>query len=184
MDEALPRVSQLALPRVSQLALPSHIYNIGLLTGQMYLIGAIVAYNYNYPNMIFVCSAIYATTMAHWYKIKSSGIAKTVDMCVVVSGILYISLHESYKFPGNGRKIWNSAILIIIMCYIFNAVILHFQSNGNDVCTQDQYEYFSLSTIPLNSPNIEKMYLYNTVIHTFFLHILPMTIGIYCAINT
>ena len=170
--------------------LPSHISKIGLFTGQIYLVGAIISHVYNYPYMTCVCCAIYGTTMAHWYNMKPSGIAKTVDMITVVLGICEVSFYESYKFFGNGRKIWNSTILISATSYLFNSVIYNFQ-NVSDVeeepveTSTEPYNYFSLRAIPQSDvQKREKMYLYSTIVHTFFLHILPITVGAYCVIKT
>ena len=165
--------------------LPFKYSRIGLITGHMYFIGGIIAHNYNYQNMVIMCSTIYGTTMVHWYNIKSSGIAKTVDMIAVVSGIILVSFHESYKFPGNGRAIWNSTIIVSAVSYLFNATILNFQSDTSNLAIEkheeeQSYNYFSLEPIPPNSPNIEKMYFYTTVIHTFFLHVLPISVCAYC----
>lgn len=170
-------------------ALPFHIYKIGLFTGHMYFVGAIIAHVYNYPNLVIICSAIYGTTMAHWYDIKTTGIAKTVDMVAVVAGILFISFHESYKFVGNGRKIWNSAILISAVSYLFNSTIFNFQNEPhnyfqNEPLVETPYNYFSLQPIPKNSPNVEKMNLYSTIVHAFFLHVMPISVGAYCVIKT
>lgn len=161
---------------------------IGLITGHMYFAGAIIAHFYNYPNMVIMSSTIYGTTMVHWYNIKTTGIAKTVDMIAVVSGILLVSFHESYKFPGNGRAIWNSTIMVSAVSYLLNTTILNFQSDVSNMAIEkreqeEPYNYFSLQPIPPNSPNIEKMYFYTTVIHTFFLHVLPITVGAYCVIQ-
>lgn len=177
--------------------LPFKYSRIGLITGHMYFLGAIIAYKYNYPNMVIMSSTIYGTTMVHWYNIKSSGIAKTVDMIAVVTGILFVSFHESYKFPGNGHQIWNSSIIISAVSYLFNSTILNCQSEPLLVSKklsqehpqelsqkeEEPYNYFSLQPIPPNSPNRERMYFYTTVIHTFFLHVLPITVGMYCVIN-
>ena len=168
---------------------PSHIYKIGLCTGQIYLVGAMISHLYNYPYMTCVCCAIYGTTMVHWYKMKHSGIAKTVDMITVILGICEVSFYESYKFFGNGREIWNSTMLICATTYLFNSVILHFQ-NGSDVeesieTSTEPYNYFSLRAIPQSDvQKREKMYLYSTLVHTFFLHILPISVGAYCVIKT
>lgn len=159
---------------------------IGLITGHMYFAGAIIAHFYNYPNMVIMSSAIYGTTMVHWHNIKTTGIAKTVDMIAVVSGILLVSFHESYKFPGNGRAIWNSTIMVSAVSYLFNTTILNCQSDASNIAMKElpkeeqPYNYFSLEPIPPNSPNREKMYFYTTVIHTFFLHVLPISVCAYC----
>lgn len=164
--------------------LPFKYSRIGLITGHMYFAGAIIAHNCNYPNLVIMSSTIYCTTIVHWRNIKSSGIAKTVDMIAVVSGILLVSFHESYKFPGNGRVIWNSTIMVSAVSYLFNATILNFQSDNSNVAMKEKeeqpYNYFSLEPIPPNSPNREKMYFYTTVIHTFFLHVLPISVCAYC----
>lgn len=164
---------------------PSHIYKIGLFTGQIYLVGAMISHVYNYPYMSYVCCAIYGTTMAHWYKMKHSGIAKTVDMITVVLGICEVSFYESYKFFGNGRKIWNSTMLICATSYLFNSVIFHFQNGSEEEPeSTESYNYFSLRAIPQsNIEKKEKMYLYTTIVHTLFLHILPISVGSYCVMR-
>ena len=168
-----------------QETLPSHISKIGLCTGHMYFIGAIVAYLNNFPNLIVVCSCVYVTTMVHWRNMKSTGVAKTVDMITVVAGISFITFHESYKFADNCREIWNSTMIICITSYLFNTVVVIFQSEEQE---QEQietpYNYFALCHIPKNSPNREKMHFYTTIVHTFFLHILPILVGSYCVIKT
>lgn len=163
---------------------------IGLCTGQMYLVGAIISHVYNYPSTSYVCCAIYGTTMAHWYKMKPSGIAKTVDMVTVVLGVGNVCFYESHNFVGNGRKIWNSTMLICATSYLFNSAIYNFQ-NGSDVekepveSSTEPYNYFSLRAIPHSDlQKREKMYLYSTLVHTFFLHILPIFVGAYCVIKT
>ncbi len=46
---------------------------------------------------------------------KPSGIAKTVDMVVVVTSALFVSFKESHKWNPiyGGREIWNSVLLDI-----------------------------------------------------------------------
>jgi hypothetical protein len=165
---------------------PSHIYKIGLFTGQIYLAGAMISHVYNYPYMSYVCCAIYGTTMVHWYKMKHSGIAKTVDIITVILGICEVSFYESYKFSGNGRKIWNSTMLICATSYLFNSVICNFQNGSEEEEPEstEPYNYFSLRAIPQSDiEKREKMYLYSTIIHTFFLHILPISVGAYCVMR-
>ena len=169
--------------------LPPHIYRIGLCTGHMYFIGAIVAYLNNFPNLIVVCSCVYVTTMVHWYEIKPTGIAKTVDIMTVVAGILFITFYESYKFADNCREMWNSTMIICVTSYIFNTVVVIFQSEEQEREQEREqietpYNYFALCPIPQNSPNREKMHFYTTIVHTFFLHILPILVGSYCVIKT
>lgn len=164
--------------------LPPHIYRIGLCTGHMYFIGAIVAYLNNFPNLIVVCSCVYVTTMVHWYEIKPTGIAKTVDMMTVVAGILFITFYESYKFADNCREMWNSTMIICVTSYLFNTVVVIFQSEDVAEAEAEAYNYFALCPIPQNSPNREKMHFYTTIVHTFFLHILPILVGSYCVIKT
>ena len=144
-----------------------------------------ISHVYNYPYMSYVCCAIYGTTMAHWYKMKHSGIAKTVDMITVVLGICEVSFYESYKFFGNGRKIWNSTMLICATSYLFNSVIFHFQNGSEEEPeSTESYNYFSLRAIPQsNIEKKEKMYLYTTIVHTLFLHILPISVGSYCVMR-
>jgi predicted membrane chloride channel (bestrophin family) len=141
--------------------LPPHISKIGLFTGQMYLVGAVChiykSYGLSDPckkqtNLAIICSSVYATTMVHWYNMKPSGIAKTVDMITVVASALFISFHESYKW-NRGRELWNSVLLLGGVTYVVNTAIL---------------------TVPLfPSIDIEKLQMITTVAHTFLLHIMP-----------
>jgi hypothetical protein len=141
--------------------LPPHISKIGLFTGQMYLVGAVChiykSYGLSDPckkqtNLAIICSSVYTTTMVHWYNMKPSGIAKTVDMITVVASALFISFHESYKW-NRGRELWNSVLLLGGVTYVVNTAIL---------------------SVPLfPSIDIEKLQMITTVTHTFLLHVMP-----------
>jgi len=140
--------------------LPPHISKIGLFTGQMYLVGAVChiykSYGLSDPckkqtNLAIICSSVYATTMVHWHNMKSSGIAKTVDMITVVASALFISFHESYKW-NRGRELWNSVLLLGGVTYVVNTAIL---------------------SVPLfPSIDIEMLQMITTVTHTFLLHVM------------
>jgi len=83
---------------------------------------------------------------------------------------LFMSFHESYKFIGNGRKIWNSVILTSSIFYIANNVLTTIYDDKNDENKKisDTTEDFTTE-----SSNYEKLLLATTVIHTFWLHIMP-----------
>lgn len=143
---------------------------IGLCTGQMYLVGAIYhiykSFGSKDPknpiNLAIICSSIYATTMAHWHNMKPSGIAKTVDMIVVVTSGLFVSFKESHKWNPihRGREIWNSVLLMGGVTYVVNTVIL---------------------SVPLLLPiDDEKLLLATVVAHTFWLHIMTNVTAMWC----
>ena len=147
------------------LALPPHISRIGLYTGQMYLISALYFTHSKKTNLAIISSSIYATTMIHWHNIKSSGVAKTVDLAVVTASILFVTFRESYNFLNHGRKIWNSVILVSIISYITNTVVTTVP------VLQMTSEFFTP----------EKIQLLTTVSHTFWLHIMPSLTAMWCA---
>ena len=146
---------------------------IGLCTGQMYLVGAVyhiyksyVSKETNNPskpiNLAIICSSIYATTMAHWYDMKPSGIAKTVDMITVITSALFVSLKESHKWNPiyGGRKLWNSVLLMGGVTYVVNAAIL---------------------SVPVLLPiDDERLHLATTVAHTFWLHVMTNVTAMWC----
>lgn len=141
--------------------LPPHISKIGLFTGQMYLIGGIYHIykscdsSKKQTNLAIICLSVYATTMAHWYNIKSSGIAKTVDMITVVATALFVSFHESYKWNPiyRGREMWISVLLLGGVTYVVNTAIL------------------SVPLLPFIET--ERLQLITTIAHTFWLHVMP-----------
>ena len=145
------------------MALPPHISKIGLYTGQFYLAGAIYAIYKKNTNLAIICSSIYATTMAHWHNMKNSGIAKTLDVMVVVTGAMFVSFHESYKWVHfGGRKLWNSVLLIGTVSYVANTVVL---------------------TMPILPIETEKIQIATAVIHTFWLHVMTNISAMWCLWN-
>ncbi len=135
---------------------------IGLCTGQMYLVGAIYHIYNKQHTLAIICLCIYATTMAHWYNMKPSGKAKTVDMIVVVTSALFVSFKESYKWNPiyRGREIWNSVLLMGGVTYIVNTAIL---------------------SVPVLLPiEDERLQLATTVAHTFWLHVMTNVVAMWC----
>ncbi len=113
-------------------------------------------------NLAIICSSIYVTTMAHWHNMKPSGIAKTVDMIVVVTSALFVSFKESHKWNPiyGGREIWNSVLLMGGVTYVVNTVIL---------------------SVPVLLPiDDERLQLATTVVHTFWLHVMTNVVAIWC----
>lgn len=142
------------------MALPPHISKIGLCTGQFYLAGAIYHVYKGSPNLAIICSSIYATTMAHWYNMKNTGIAKTVDIAVVVTSAMFVSFHESYKWVHfGGRKLWNSVLLMGAISYVTNKVV---------------------TTVPILPIETEKLQYATTFLHTFWLHIMTNATAAWC----
>ena len=171
------------------MALPPHISKIGLFTGQAFLLNGAIAYSRGHTNILMIAASIYLSTMAHWYNIKSTGIAKTIDMIVVIYGLIYVTLYESPKFGKQAHDAWTSVVLLVIIFYIFNSVIVYFQSNKifiYDTCEKNwtgTYNYLSLSYIPEDAENREKTHFYTTLVHVFFLHILTNVVAIYNVVN-
>lgn len=140
--------------------IPPHISKIGLFTGQMYLIGAVYHIYKScvsckkQTNLAIICAVVYASTMVHWHNIKTSGIAKTVDMITALITGLFVSFYESYKWNPiyGGREMWISVLLLGIVTYVVNTAIL---------------------TVPIfPCIDIDGLQLITTVTHTFWLHIM------------
>jgi predicted membrane chloride channel (bestrophin family) len=100
--------------------------------------------------------------MAHWYNMKVSGIAKTVDMITVITSALFVSFKESHKWNPihGGRKLWNSVLLMGGVTYVVNAVVL---------------------SVPVLLPiDDERLQLATTVAHTFWLHVMKNVTAMWC----
>ena len=100
--------------------LPPYISRIGLFTGQTFLLNCAIAYSRGHTNIAMILASIYLSTMAHWYNIKSTGIAKTTDMIVVIYGLIFVTLRESPKFGKQAHDAWISVVLLVVIFYIFN----------------------------------------------------------------
>ena len=171
--------------------IPQHISRNAFYSIQMIIITAGVAYFLEY----YICSIlyvfIYITSLIHWNEIKYNSIVKNVDIALIIISLLVLTLNESVKFKEY-RTIWFYFLPIFISSFIMNEILLYYQVliHKNEVIktkTDDKdkvvkFHYFSLEYTNPNTEERELAYYRSTYTHMFCIHILPFSVGIYCAI--
>ena len=146
----------------NDIIIPFYISKYGLITGQLFLINAIVCFVNNYILLSSLLSILYITTILHWNKIKKNGIIRTIDITFAIITIIRITLYDSYYFIPNYKVIWNLYVIISSIIFCIN-------------------EYIFIKNKHYNN---EYIYYRNVFIHLLFLHIIPNTLCIICIIST
>lgn len=173
--------------------IPHHISRNAFYSIQMILISVGVAYFLEYYITFFLFFVIYITSLIHWNEVRYKSIVKNVDIALIIISTLNLTLNESIKFKEY-RFIWFYFLPIFIGSFIMNEILLHYQVliHKNEVIknkTDDKdkvvkFHYFSLEYTNPNTEERELAYYRSTYTHMFCIHILPFSVGIYCAIMT
>ena len=168
-----------------ELALPQHISRVGVYTGHFFLLGSIVSVYYNFPMITSVALfTTYSTTIIHWYKLRHSGIIKTLDIFSIINLLLTFYFNGLNRFCPNCQRAWLSIVFTIFVVYFINSHIFYYQTieNRGEIMKPGKYSYFSLAYTLPNTRERELSYYYNSYIHCGFIHILSMSVSIYCTI--
>ena len=168
-----------------ELAIPQHISRVGVYTGHTFLIGGILSVYYNFP-LIFSIALFttYSTTITHWYKLRHSGIIKTLDIAAIINLVATFYFNGITRFCPNCQCAWISTTSSILVVYFINTHIFYYQTsqNNSQIMKPGCYSYFSLAYTLPNSRERELCYYYNSYIHCIFLHVVSMSVSIYCTL--
>jgi hypothetical protein len=166
-----------------ELAVPQHISKIGVYTGHSFLLGGIIAVYHNFPIIFSVALfTTYSTTITHWYKLRHSGIIKKLDIAAITNLVFTFYFNGLERFCPMCQRAWLSTIVFIFIIYFINSHIFHYQTvdDSGQIMKPGGYYYFSLAYTLPNTKERELSYYYNSYVHCGFLHLLSMTVSIYC----
>ncbi len=168
-----------------ELAVPQHISRVGVYTGHFFLLCFIASVYYNFPIITSVALfTTYSTTIMHWYKLRHSGIIKTLDIISIINLILTFYFNGIFKYCPNCQRAWISTMATNAVIYYINSSIFYYQTvdNRGQIMKPGCYSYFSLAYTLPNSRERELCYYYNSYVHCVFLHVIAGTVSVYCAI--
>jgi hypothetical protein len=153
---------------------PQHISRYGLFSVQLFLLTAICNYIYDYNVLTVIGLTLYITSLFHWYKIKTTGFFKTLDVTTCIITINYITFNDSAYFCPINRKLWILSAIVSIISYLTNKYIDSYQQfpKGTRYFAADEpYQYFSLKYTWPNTLQRELSYKYTTYVHIILLHV-------------
>ena len=156
------------------ICVPQHISRYGLYSEQLILLNAICNYIYGYKILTIIGLSLYTTSLLHWYKMKSTGLIKTLDVTMCVITINYITFNDSAYFCPLNRQLWFLSTFICIAAYLTNTYIGSYQQfpKGSRYFAGDEpYRYFSLKYTWPNTLQRELAYKYATYVHIILLHV-------------
>ena len=156
------------------IVVPQHISRYGLYSAQLILLNAICNYIYGYNILTIIGLSLYITSLLHWHKIKSDGLAKTLDVITCVTTINYITFNDSLYFCPRNRQLWILSAFVSIIAYLTNKYIGSYQQfvKGSDYFAADEpYRFFSLKYTWPNTLHRELSYKYATYVHIILLHV-------------
>jgi len=118
---------------------------------------------------------------------KKEGIIRKLDIIVVISVIIKITVYDSYFFESK-RWIWLISISISIFIFIINNILFYHQVlkfSDKIIEYQEKVEHtiFSLVYTNPNTDEREKAYYRSVIIHCVFIHIIPSIMCLYAAIT-
>lgn len=156
------------------ICVPQHISRYGIYSGHLFLLSAIGNYAYNHKSLALISTSLYITTMLHWYKIKNTGLIKTIDIATSIIAISSITFYDSSFFCYEHRIIWCFSAFVSIVVYLINTHIYFYQQQYNSsycFIENEPYRYFSLKYTRPNTLHRELAYKYSVFIHIIFLHV-------------
>jgi hypothetical protein len=169
-----------------EIFIPQDITKWGIITAFLYFGMSFIAYKYKCYLLSLICLCVFITSILHWYRQTLSGLVKIVDM--FFAGMLFILFTFYYTnilFKDKYKKIWYITAILIILSYILNSIIIHFQVIKKSDKYQQKYNYFSLEYTKPDSEERTMCYYYTTFIHLCFQHILPTFVaGFFTIIST
>lgn len=146
---------------MSEVLVPYKYSKIAHFTSLVILKNAIRTYYYNEKSISILIFLCYIFTNLHWYKLKSTGFIRNMDICIV-STIFCYGYYRAFMYNCFGR--YYICTSISIMGFAFN-------------------EY--LNSLTLYKKNFHNMpesykhqvYIRTTIVHALFLHIFQMENG-------
>lgn len=83
--------------------IPQSISVIGVYTGHIFLLVAVIAFIYKMYGIAVLGILIYLTTVNHWYKLHKYSVVKFLDIILVIFSIFYVTFVASHHFLQHHR---------------------------------------------------------------------------------
>lgn len=161
------------------MGVPRNISIIGVYTGHIFLLIAILTLWKKMYIMSGLSTLIYITTVFHWRDLHKHSIIKYLDICIALVSILYVTFIASHHFKQNHRDLWILLLCIGVGIYALNCLFYYYQTERSQhkmrhfPNIQENYDYFSLNYIPItNFSAREKCYFTTTLVHTCTWHLM------------
>ena len=165
-----------------EIMIPMHITRIGLFTCQMTLINAIITYYNGYYLLGLLDFCLYLTSLAHWRKIKHSGIERKLDIAFVVI-TLANATYESILMNQIYTCIWIVSLLCGCSLFFINEKLFYYQVLHKGCNISEPFHYFSLAYTKPGTLERELAYYRNVITHGISLHVGLNLVSIYCIVH-
>lgn len=102
---------------------------ICVITAHTYLIPAVVLGCCKLPQynvLSGILCILYVTSIWHWYQPRFKGWARSVDIFMAMSSVLYCS-YCATMLPGYYSFVWYACVLVTGICFFANRLLYHYQ---------------------------------------------------------
>ena len=173
----------------SPILIPQHISKYGCYSS-MYIMGAsIMAGIYKYQITAVLAFLLSVTSYLNWKMVKKyswNSWIKNIDIMVSCSIVLYVTLVDSARYQPNHRQLWFYTVFILVLVFVINELLLYYQvKNKVYVKNQSSPSNPNFSLMYTNPGTEEREYAYyrSTATHIMFIHLLPISVIMYCMYN-
>lgn len=148
--------------------IPQHISQKAYYSIPFCLMNAMVAFWYGYYGLSAMLCGVFACSLRNWTRVHRSIYhpTKLLDIAFATTTIYQVSFYYSRRFSPSSRTLW---FYVITYCILMFALNQHNLSRG-------------LIRYPPNTPERERLYWANTLIHMVFMHIVPTAVCAYCIV--
>jgi hypothetical protein len=141
--------------------------------------------NYDFAEILLI---LLFTSFYHWNKVLNISFIKILDIITSSTTLGIITFYSSNRFNYHSRFVWNLTTTIILTSFLINEYLFYYQvlkecPKHNAICCT-QFNYFTLLWTKPNTPQRKYAYYRNVCTHMFFLHVIPGSISIYCALDS
>ena len=141
--------------------------------------------NYDFPEILLI---LLFTSFYHWNKVLNISFIKILDIITSATTIGIFTFHNSKRFNYRSQFIWNLTATSMVVSFFINEYLFYYQvlkecPKHNAICC-NKFKYFTLLWTKPNTTQRTYAYYRSVYTHMFFLHVLPSSMSIYCAIDS
>ena len=141
--------------------------------------------NYDFAEILLL---LLFTSIYHWNKILKISFIKILDIITSITTLAIITFYSSKRFNYHSYLIWQITASIIFVSFLLNEYLFYYQVLKNcqkhNAITCCNFHYFTILWTEPDTVERSCAYYRSVYTHMIFLHIVPGTISIYCALHS
>ena len=170
-----------------KILIPQHISRCAFLSIPIFFPTYLVfkSLKYDFSEILLV---LLFTSFYHWNNVFDISFIKIIDIITSTTTLGIVTFHTSNHFNYHARLTWNLTVTTAITSFFINEYLFYYQvlkecpKHNANCCTE--FNYFTLLWTKPNTSQRKYAYYRNVYTHMFFLHVIPGSVAIYCALHS